>query len=83
VKEIEARETTLPSIYPGNLYRRIRDLLAKGLLEDAEPPAAGDSDPRRRYFRPTPLGKAVARAEARRLEELVREARALGALPRG
>lgn len=82
VKEIESREKTLPSIYPGNLYRRIRDLLAKGLVEDADPPESADSDSRRRYFRPTALGEAVVRAEARRLEGLVREARALGALSR-
>ena len=81
VKEIEARETDLRSIYPGNLYRRIRDLKGKGLLEEIEPPPEGDPDPRRKYFRPTALGEAVARAEASRLEGLVREARALGVVP--
>ena len=33
-------------------------------------PAGTDADPRRRYFNPTPLGTAVARAEGRRLEKL-------------
>ena len=80
VKEIEERERTLGVIYPGNLYRRIRDLLAKGLIEDDDPPKEGDADPRRRYFRVTALGEEVVRAEARRLEGLVSEARALGAL---
>ncbi len=83
VKEIEERERTLTAIYPGNLYRRIRDLLSKGLVEDADPPADGDTDPRRRYFRPTALGEAVVRAEAHRLQGLVREARAAGVLSRG
>lgn len=83
VKEIEEREKELPSIYPGNLYRRIRDLLAKGLLEDADPPSAVEADPRRRYFSPTPLGEAVVKAEARRLEILVQEARALGVISEG
>ena len=78
VKEIEAREEEMSTIYPGNLYRRIRDLQAKGFLEDTPPPEGGDQDPRRKYFRPTPLGEAVARAEALRLESLVREARAAG-----
>ncbi len=80
VKEIEERERTVGVIYPGNLYRRIRDLLAKGLIEDDDPPKGGDTDPRRRYFRVTALGEEVVRAEARRLEGLVGEARALGAL---
>jgi DNA-binding PadR family transcriptional regulator len=80
VKEIEAREQDLPQIYPGNLYRRIRDLRSKGLLEDTAPPVGVETDPRRRYFRVTDLGQAVVRAEARRLGDLVAEARALGLL---
>lgn len=83
VKEIEAREKELGSIYPGNLYRRIRDLLAKALLEEVPPPSGVDADPRRRYFRPTALGKAVAKAEGHRLQALVREAEALGVIPGG
>lgn len=83
VKEIESRETDIGSIYPGNLYRRVRDLLSKGLLEDTDPPESAETDPRRRYFRATLLGEAVARAEARRLETLVREARALGVYSQG
>jgi len=78
VKEIESRERELPSIYPGNLYRRIRDLVAKGLLEETDPPRDLDADPRRKYFQPTGLGEAVARVEGARLESLVREARAVG-----
>ncbi len=80
VKEIETREKELGSIYPGNLYRRIRDLLAKGLLEEVSPPSGVEADPRRKYFAPTGLGEAVARAESQRLQALVQEARALGVL---
>ncbi len=83
VKEIEAREREIPSIYPGNLYRRIRDLLAEGLLEEVAAPEGSEADPRRKYFRPTPLGAAVAKAEGRRLEKLVKEARALGVISGG
>ena len=78
VKEIEAREESFPQLYPGNLYRRIRDLRAKGLLEDAAAPEGAEVDPRRKYFQLTELGRAVVRAEALRLGELVAEARALG-----
>ena len=80
VKEVEARESEISGIYPGNLYRRIRDLLSKGLLKEVDAPAGVDADPRRRYFNPTPLGIAVARAEGRRLEKLLRDARAVGAI---
>ena len=81
VKEIETSETEIGSIYPGNLYRRIRDLLAKGLLEEVSPPRGVEADPRRKYFGPTGLGEAVARAEGNRLRTLVREAEALGVIP--
>jgi len=80
VREIENRERDIGSIYPGNLYRRIRDLLAKGLLEEVAAPPAIDVDARRKYFGLTTLGTAVLVAEGKRLEGLVREARAVGVL---
>ena len=81
VQEIESREERLPALYPGNLYRRIRDLRSKGLLEDAPGPEDPEVDSRRRYFRITELGRTVARTEALRLGELVAEARSMGLLP--
>lgn len=72
VEHIEAAEGHRMRLYPANLYRRIRDLLARGLL--AEAPAPKGADPRRTYLRITDVGRAVARAEARRLQELVGEA---------
>jgi DNA-binding PadR family transcriptional regulator len=75
VKEIEAREKYLPRIYPANLYRRIRDLLRKGLLEDAEAPDGPSVDARRRYFQITELGQAVLRAEVARMKGLLSEAK--------
>lgn len=72
VDEIEQRELTLGKLYPANLYRRIRDLQRKRLVEETEPPAG--ADPRRTYVAITPLGRAVARAEAARLRELVEDA---------
>ena len=80
VQAIEARETDLPAIYPGNLYRRIRDLRAKGLIEDARAAGSPEDDPRRRYFQITGLGREVASAEAERLRNLVGEARRMGLL---
>jgi len=67
----------------GTLYRSIQRMLEQGLLaETRERPAPDEDDERRRYYRITPLGTAVARAEARRLSDLVRMARACGLAPR-
>jgi hypothetical protein len=58
-------------------------MLEDGLIvEVRERPAPELDDERRRYYRITPFGAAVARAEARRLAELVKLARAHGLAPR-
>jgi len=72
VQEIEAREGSQRKIYPANLYRRIRDLLGRGLLEETESPEG--ADPRRTYLQVTSRGRTVAQVEACRLQDLVREA---------
>ncbi len=65
----------------GTLYRSIQRLLEQGLLEElTERPAPELDDERRRYYRITAFGRAVARAEAARLASLVRLARASGLL---
>jgi hypothetical protein len=57
-------------------------MLEQGLIaETSERPAPELDDERRRYYRITPFGAAVARAETRRLSELVRLARASGLAP--
>ena len=66
----------------GTLYRSIQRMLEDGLVvESRERPPAGEDDERRRYYRITPLGLAVARAETRRLAQLVKLARARGLAP--
>lgn len=66
----------------GTLYRSIQRMLEQGLLvETLQRPLPEFDDERRRYYRITPLGAAVARAEARRLAQLVRLARARGFAP--
>ncbi len=72
VKELERDPGRPGKILPANLYRRIRTLLEQELIEesDARPDPEID-DERRRYFAVTPLGEAVARAEAMRLEALL------------
>ena len=64
---------------PGTLYGTLKRMLAAGLVEEAEErPDPELDDERRRYYRITPFGRVVARAEANRLHELVRLARASG-----
>jgi DNA-binding PadR family transcriptional regulator len=66
----------------GTLYRSIQRMLEQGLIvETDERPAPDQDDERRRYYRNTAFGAAVARAEARRLSQLVRLARASGFAP--
>ncbi len=68
---------------PSSLYSSIRRLLEQGLIEElAERPDPDNDDERRRYYRLTQLGRGVAMAEARRLDRLLRDARATGLLPR-
>ena len=64
---------------PGTLYTTVRRLLEQGLVVELRTAPDGDgADPRRRYYQLTPLGRDVARAEAARLTDLVRQARAMG-----
>ncbi len=67
---------------PGTLYRTIRRLLDDGLIEESEERPAPDlDDERRHYYRLTPFGLRVARAEAQRLAALVQLAQARQLLP--
>ena len=54
----------------------LKRLLEDGLVEEAGERADPEqSDERRRYYRLTSVGRSVARAEAERLDALVRVAR--------
>ena len=50
-------------------------------IEPRQRPAPELDDERRRYYRITPFGRAVADAESRRMAQLVRMARARGFAP--
>jgi DNA-binding PadR family transcriptional regulator len=67
----------------GTLYSAIRRMLEQGLIEELRTsPDPSNDDERRRYYRLTDLGRAAAAAEARRLNELLSQARATGLIPR-
>ena len=83
IQDAEARgETSVPDV--GTLYRALRRMEDQGLIESADRRRAPDAgDERRHYYRITPLGLRVARAEARRLAALTRAARLGGLLEAG
>ena len=82
IRDIEARgEATAPDV--GTMYRALSRMVDGGLIEAAaRRPAADAGDERRNYYRITAAGLQVARAEVRRLEALMRAARAGGLLSR-
>ena len=78
-RELAARTDGVVRLEPGNLYRVIKRLVDDGLVDvSTRRPVAELDDERRRYYRITARGQAVARAEARRMEDMVRMARARG-----
>jgi len=58
---------------PGTLYSSIQSLLEEEFIQEVESPPSKE---RRRYYRLTPSGRKLARAEAERLADLLRLARA-------
>jgi len=79
IQDIAAHSGSRIRLGAGTLYRSLQRMLEQGLIvETGDRPAAELDDGRRRYYRITHYGELVAQAEARRLAELVRLARASG-----
>ncbi len=79
IQDVEKRTRGELRLSAGTLYRSIHRMLEQGLVrETRDRPAPELDDERRRYYRISPFGEAVARAEARRMSELVSMARAQG-----
>ena len=82
IQDIAARTDGDLQMSAGTLYRSIQRMQEQGLIvETRERPAPENDDERRRYYRIRPFGLAVARAEARRLSQMVKLARARGIAP--
>jgi DNA-binding PadR family transcriptional regulator len=82
MQEIDTRTGGAVRLGPGTLYGAIKRMLADGLIEESgERPDPALDDVRRRYYRLADVGRRAAAAEARRLEELVGQARAKRLLP--
>ena len=83
MQDVAERSGGALKLSAGTLYRSVQRMLEQGLIvEPRRRPAPADDDERRRYYRITPLGDTVARAETDRLADLVRMARARGLSPR-
>ncbi|MCB1022693.1 MAG: helix-turn-helix transcriptional regulator [Acidobacteria bacterium] len=79
MQAVETRSAGAVKLLPGTLYRALDRLLDSGLVKE-KPSKSSADDPRRRYYRLTPLGRRVLSAEAKRLEEQVRAAQRLDIL---
>lgn len=79
MQEVERRTDGRIVLHPGTLYRALARLLDQTLIEelDGRRGDPAEDDERRRYYRLTPLGRAVARAEVERLAAQVSAARRL------
>lgn len=80
MQDVAARTEGKVRMSPGTLYGSMRKMLDAGLIEESFRADAGDE--RRRYYRVTRFGRAVAAAEAERLASLLRAARVTGLVPR-
>jgi DNA-binding PadR family transcriptional regulator len=77
VEEVAGRTRGEVKLGPGTLYGTIKKLREVGFIREAEGgPDPKERDPRRRYYALSPRGREAVREEARRLESLVRIARA-------
>jgi len=80
MRDVHERSGGAVDLGTSHLYRHLRKLLDDGLVEEVEHAAPDRDDPRRRYYRLTPLGRGVVRAESVRLKQLVDRSRRLGYL---
>ena len=83
IQDAQARGYSAP-LDVGTLYRALHRMQDAGLIGAAERRNASEADDERRnYYRITPRGLKVARAEARRLAALTRAAMVGGLLEAG
>ena len=77
IKDVARRTDGKVRLRAGTLYTVIRRFVDDGLIrESTERPDPALDDERRRYYRLTDRGRAVAVAEARRMADTLAQARA-------
>ncbi|HKS05383.1 MAG TPA: PadR family transcriptional regulator [Gemmatimonadaceae bacterium] len=81
IQDVEARTGGELRLSAGTLYRSVARMVEQGLITETATRRTKADDERRRYYKITPFGTAVARAELRRLAQLVKLGRARGLTP--
>lgn len=75
IKDVVERTAGAQRLGAGTLYAILKRLLDDRLIAEVQGVHSETDDQRRRYYRLTPLGRRVARAEVDRLEQAVTSAR--------
>jgi len=78
IQDVEQRTRGELRMSAGTLYRSIARMVEQGLIAEVTRRHTLADDARRRYYRITALGEACARAEMRRMADLVEVARQRG-----
>jgi DNA-binding PadR family transcriptional regulator len=81
ILDVEERTGGELRMSAGTLYRSVARMVEQGLVSEVTRRRSREDDERRRYYRITSLGTAVARAEVRRLSQMVEMAAARGLKP--
>jgi DNA-binding PadR family transcriptional regulator len=82
MQDVAARTSGALKLSAGTLYRSIQRMLEQGLITEITARVVRDmDDERRRYYRLTPFGRNVVKAEVRRLAQTLAIARASGLAP--
>jgi DNA-binding PadR family transcriptional regulator len=81
IQDVEERTGGALRMSAGTLYRSIARMVEQGLIAEVSKRRTLADDARRRYYRITALGAACARAEMRRMSDLVQVARQRGLRP--
>src|SRR6478752_2725313 len=72
IQDVEARTDGDLRMSAGTLYRSVARMVEQGLIAEIAKRRSVADDERRRYYRITAFGTVVARAEMRRLSQLIR-----------
>ena len=73
MQEIARQSAGQYKLGPGTLYDNLQKLMELRIVQEALRRPA-NADPRRRYYKLTPLGRSLLTSEIQRLEGVVREA---------
>jgi len=85
MQDVAERTSGAMRLRAGTLYGSVKRMLEQGLIVELrakDRPDSENDDERRRYYRLTPFGRKVVRAEAARLSDMVEQARVYGLAPK-